>query len=63
MRIMNRNTKSYVQYFFKSNRRLLILMCVGLFIIMPFAIINSASGEVEIDNSSLPGCGLYIFLD
>ena len=60
MRIMNRNTKSYVQYFFKSNRRLLILMCVGLFIIMPFAIINSASGEVEIDNSSLPGC-IFVF--
>ena len=60
MRIMNRNTKSYVQYFFKSNRRLLILMCVGLFIIMPFAVFNSAVGHVETDNSNLPGL-VFVF--
>lgn len=60
VRIMNRNTKSYVQYFFKSNRRLLILMCVGLFIIMPFAVFNSAVGHVETDNSNLPGL-VFVF--
>lgn len=53
MRIMNRNTKSYVQYFFKSNRRLLILMCVGLFIIMPFPLINNLFSYSMFDSSSM----------